>query len=96
MKHEYYATNDPDIYGAYRITSTVSGVNKGDIVEISFPDKTTKTLLVSSEQSGCKGCALDVMDDYCEVVNSDGAPLCMSCTDRSTIFKDLGSIMEDL
>lgn len=96
MNHKYYATDDPEIDEAYRIPSTFSGVNKGDIVEISFPDKPTKILLVSSAQSGCKGCALDVLEDYCEVVNSDGAPLCMACSDRSTIFKDLDIIMEDL
>lgn len=98
MKHRLYAKPAESAFnGAYKIMSTLSDVNHGDIVEISFPDNPTKTLLVSHTRAGgCRGCALDVLEDYCEVGDIHGAPLCMSCAGTKTIFKNLDSIMEDL
>ena len=97
MKHEFYATAESGINGTYRIMSDFSDVNHGDVIEVSFPDKPTKILLVSNTWvRGCDGCALDVIEDYCEVVNIYGSPLCMACTGTKTIFKNMDSIMEDL
>lgn len=98
MKHEFYATPDSEIDGTYRIMFDFSDVNQGDTVEISFPDQPTKIVLVSTTAAGegCDGCAFDVMDNYCEVVDIDGSPICMSCVGTNTIFKDLDPIMEDL
>ena len=97
MKHELYATAKSDINGTYMIMSDFSDFNHGDTVEISFPDKPTKILLISNTWvGGCEGCALDVIEDYCEVVSTNGAPLCMACAGIKTIFKNLDSIMEEL
>ena len=98
MKHEFYAMPDSEHYGAYRIMDTLSDVTHGDIVEISFPDKPTKTLLVANVWTGggCRGCALDVLVDYCEVGDMHRAPLCMSCAGIKTIFKNLDTVLEDL
>ena len=97
MRHEFYAINKQEISGTYRILSDFSDANHGDIVEISFPDKPTKIVLVSyTGEGGCRGCAFDVIEDYCEVVNINGTPLCMACAGIKTIFKNLDSIMEEL